>query len=89
MYTLLSKKHRKARKTHTCIWCGQEIKSGTVYIQEDSIYDGNFQYFHWHVECKCDANLEFYRERCGEFTPYDNERPNMCEDNDVPMDHTN
>lgn len=52
MFTQLSLATRKAGKSYRCIWCWQLIKKGEGYIREASVYDGEFQDFKWHPECK-------------------------------------
>ena len=74
-YHLFSEKFPIAKKSHKCIWCGEQIKQGQKYVREHSVYDGGFQNHPWHLECRIDAN-DFWRENPGdEFLPYDNERP--------------
>ena len=59
-----------AKKTHRCIWCGEDISIGTPHIHEVSKYNGDFQDHRWHQECH--NNAKFGDE--GEFLPYDNIR---------------
>lgn len=74
-YQLLSESTPKARKQHRCIWCGQSIEAGTVYRHERSMYDGNFQNHHWHLECDAafSAEVAGYGEEA--FDAMENERP--------------
>lgn len=74
-YILLSESKPKAKKPHRCIWCGESINIGEVYIREKSIYDSNFQDHKWHIECLDDCN-EAHKGECEwDFDPYENERP--------------
>lgn len=73
-YELLSESRPKARKDHRCIWCGQKIEKGTTYISERSVFDGEMQNHHWHVECS-EASQEYFSQGECEFDPYSNERP--------------
>lgn len=72
-FTLLSETRPKARKDHRCIWCGEKILKGNIYVAERSVFDGEMQNHHWHEECLTDARNNSDYE--WEFTPYDNERP--------------
>lgn len=58
-YQLLSESFFKARKPHSCIWCGQRIAPGEKYRAEASIYDGDMQYHKWHLECS-KASKEYF-----------------------------
>lgn len=42
-YTLLSRNTRTAQKQHRCIWCGEDILPGESYVDERSVFDGDFQ----------------------------------------------
>jgi hypothetical protein len=68
-YIELSKVERMARKAHRCIWCGQLIPIGQKYLSESSVFDGNMQNHHWHLECIKDSD-EFFKENGPEFDPY-------------------
>lgn len=72
-YSLVSQQQLDARKAHKCIWCGQEVPKGSNYIRERSTYDGQWQNFAWHLECKRDSFQHFRYEE--EFEPYENQRP--------------
>jgi hypothetical protein len=81
-YTLFSSDVRTAKKEHVCIWCGQKILAGEKYTDERSVYDGNIQRHRWHPECH-DDSVKYFRESGEEeFTPWDNERPSL-ENNEV------
>ena len=73
MYHCFSEKNVKARKPRPCIWCGQRINAGDIYVHEKSIYYGNFQNHRWHPECKSYADEQF-KTGDTEFMPYSNER---------------
>ena len=70
---LLSETKPKARKAHTCIWCGENIVEGENYIHQKSVYDGRIQDHKWHVECLDDSSEYFRHEE--EFEPYEADRP--------------
>jgi hypothetical protein len=57
--------HRvRARKRHTCVECGGPIPPGFDYIRVDSLGDGHWSRFAWHVECE--ALWKFvWDELCG------------------------
>jgi len=74
-YTLLSETQPVARKDHRCIWCGQKIPSGTKYLAERSIFDGEMQNHHWHPECAQHCREINDEEAIWEFEAYSNERP--------------
>jgi len=74
-YTHLGSDKRVARKTHTCIWCGQSIVKGEQYISEAGIYDGGFQNSKFHQECKTACSEDLKTNHEDEFTPWENERP--------------
>lgn len=74
-YALLSESRPKARKDHICIWCGQSIPKGTVYYAERSVFDGEMQNHHWHLECIEFAHVYFTGESEWEFEPCGNDRP--------------
>lgn len=78
-YTLFSLDDRKAKKAHTCIWCGQDIEIGAAYKDERSIYDGNIQRRRWHPECHADSVKYFRESGEEEFDPHQNERPAALE----------
>jgi len=73
-YTLLGETTRTAKKSHKCIWCGQQIATGEKYIHEKSVYDHQMQNHKWHPECK-DAANEYFAAGEEEFTPYEHDRP--------------
>lgn len=65
-YQLLSETERTARKEYRCIWCPEMILKGDKHVHEASKYEGHFQDFRWHLECKQAANKWFrkYGEEC-------------------------
>lgn len=73
-YSLLSETTPRAVKEHRCIWCGEQIAVGNLYVRERSVYDGHMQNFAWHRECRRDSQKHFtsYEE---EFEPFENTRP--------------
>ena len=66
-YHLFSEKRVVARKQHRCIWCCLPTLVGSHYIREHSVYDGHWQNFAWHEQCRADA-LEWFKEGEAEFT---------------------
>jgi hypothetical protein len=40
-----------AHKTHTCIWCGEQISIGSRYTRQTVVCDGDFQSNRYHPEC--------------------------------------
>lgn len=75
-YTLLKATKRQAQKAHRCIWCGHAIESGSTYIDERSVYNGELQRHKWHPECLDACQDEASEYGYGfEFSPFDNERP--------------
>lgn len=72
-YSLISQTQVTARKDHKCIWCGQVVPKSTSYLRERSTYDGHWQNFPWHLECKR-SSFEHFRY-AEDFVPYENERP--------------
>lgn len=64
----------KARKPHTCTWCGQQINPGDTYKRWNSV-DGKWFTNKMHPECHeaCDDECREWGEY--EYTPYTNERP--------------
>lgn len=74
-YTLFSETTRKARKKHRCIWCGESIPVGEVYVDERSVYDGCIQRHRWHPECLAGARAEWNAGGDTEFEAHQNERP--------------
>jgi hypothetical protein len=72
-YTLLGRHERTARKQHRCIWCGEAIDTGSVYVDEASVFDGSWQAHKWHPECEDDARTCFQYDDT--FAPYAQDRP--------------
>jgi hypothetical protein len=76
-YTLISRDVRKAAKPHKCIWCGESIAVGTIYVHERSIFEREAQSHNWHQECEDAMHEAAGGEPACEmsFDPYQNERP--------------
>lgn len=51
-YNELSAKIVKARKQHSCEWCGQKVLIGEKCFYRAYKFDGDFQSGHMHLECK-------------------------------------
>ena len=47
----LDRSDRKARKPHSCDYCGEAIEKGEVYDWSKHIYDG--QHYEWHCHKRC------------------------------------
>ena len=64
----------KARKTHVCMSCGQQIYTGDNYVRWRCYIDGDAGTNKMHPEC-----YEMHNEEPGqwEYTPYSYERPNV------------
>lgn len=75
-YTILSEATHVARKTHRCIWCGEQIAVGETYRRVKIAYDGELHDNKFHPECDQDC-VESAREEGGfiEFMPYSAPRP--------------
>lgn len=58
----------KIRKPHRCEWCGQQIEIGSKCYLYKGMYDGEWQNWRMHEECR-----EIYDYE--EFEPFENERP--------------
>ena len=58
-YTLLQKRTVKSRRDRRCIWCPEWIKQGDQAIVESCVFNGDFQYHHWHPEC-WQASLDYF-----------------------------
>jgi hypothetical protein len=79
-YTLLAERFPVARKAHRCIWCGESILVGEKYRNERSVFEGEMQHHHWHMECSEACAQENRDEGCSyEFSRWDNERPTRVE----------
>ena len=74
-YHLFSCDETKARKQHRCIWCGEMVEQGNRYLREKSVYDGAFQDFAWHPECKQDQENDINNGGDCEFISHSAERP--------------
>lgn len=73
-YSLLNRSATKARKEHTCMWCGHAVIAASRYVRETSVYDGTMQSFAFHEACM-KANDEYFNDVGeGEF-PEDAEMP--------------
>lgn len=75
-YHLFQKDWVSARKPHRCIWCGHRIAQNEIYLRERSVFDGTHQNHAWHWDCWFDAQENYFRYKT-EFSPGDNERPEM------------
>lgn len=73
-FTMISERTHRALKRYRCIWCGELIQPGTLYVREFSTFDGDVQKFCWHPECK-DAADTYFQSGEDEFSPWENERP--------------
>lgn len=62
-----------ARKAHQCTWCSQTINPGDTYQRWVTFDDAAFT-SKMHPEC-VPACQEECRHYGGEYTPYENERP--------------
>lgn len=64
MYTELDFRNVKARKNHICTLCGLRIPTGTIYISNPCLFEGDFNHNKYHVECRKE-----WEENCepGEF----------------------
>lgn len=83
-YTLLDLTVRKARKAHSCIWCGEIIPAAETYHDERSVYEGSIQRLRWHPECHA-ASQKWFREMGEEsFQPGENKRPERREGHPPP-----
>jgi hypothetical protein len=63
----------KAAKDHRCEWCGEPIPKGERHYQYTGIWQGEWQYWRMHEECREQSQLDdAYDEG---FSPFENERP--------------
>lgn len=71
-YCHLSTESRQARKSRRCIWCGESIPAASQYVHEAGVYDGDFQWNHFHPECH-EAKDRFFLENDGDdsFSPWE------------------
>ena len=67
----------KARKDHVCSWCAQKILAGSTYLRWASMYDNSCGTNKMHQECHAAACDGEYGQ--WEYTPGDNERPEVGE----------
>lgn len=75
-YTQLRHAFHRARKEHTCIWCGEPIHKKDLYDRVVGIYEGELQDDCFHPECRLACEEDFRNNPYDEyFEPYDNERP--------------
>ena len=42
----------KPNKTHQCVWCHEKILPGVFHLKYVGIYEGDFQNWRIHIECK-------------------------------------
>ena len=73
-YTLISERSQRASKRYQCIWCGESILPGQLYVREFSTFEGDVQKHKWHPECRSASEL-YFREVDNEFSPHENDRP--------------
>ena len=75
-YTQLRHNWHRARKEHTCVWCGETIHKGNLYDRVVGVYDGDLQDNCFHPECRL-ACEEYFRNNPHEdsFELYEQERP--------------
>ena len=69
----------KVRKDKACSWCGETIKKGEKAYHFNGRWDGDWQDWKMHEECR-QANID--EENYGGdgfFYPYENERPKIQE----------
>lgn len=66
-YHCFSEKSVRARKPHRCIWCSYPVLEGSIYVREQSVYDGRHQNHAWHEACRKDACEHFEESGEGEF----------------------
>lgn len=65
------KTSQRAAKRYRCIYCGECIEQGQVYIRQSGVWEGEFFTNRFHPECFADLLL------CDdeEFSPYSAPRP--------------
>ena len=56
---ILKNETRKARKPHTCFFCGETIEKGETYHYQSSIWDNTVWEFHEHLKCH-DISIEIW-----------------------------
>lgn len=59
MAQILKTTHPKAKKRHTCMYCGCNIEEGEVYERNTCVYDG--QVYDWVSHTDCQAIAEELR----------------------------
>jgi hypothetical protein len=62
-----------ARKEYRCEWCGEKILKGERHFKYAGIWEGDWQNWRMHGECKDDADMN--GDMQDGFTPYEAERP--------------
>ena len=76
MCTFLSEETHKARKQHSCSWCGQKIEPGEMYVRQRLIFEDAPTTNKFHPECDASSQVVARQEGgCFEFNPGENERP--------------
>ena len=67
---------RTAHKDHKCTWCAESITKGEQYHYWTSV-DDSWSVSKMHPECfvACHDELAYWGDN--EYSPYDNERPNV------------
>lgn len=80
-YHCFSMTLQRAKRQHSCIWCGRTILLGSHYKREKSVYDGHHQNFAWHEACRADADEWFGEHGEDDFFPGDHDMPYraLCE----------
>lgn len=64
MTTLKKPKETKAKKQHSCNFCGLRIPKGDTYIKSTHVYDGNIYDFKSHTWCSDIAEKLNMYETC-------------------------
>ena len=62
---IMNESQPKARKVHTCDWCGGDINVGEVYDRDTILGDGGFRVWKSHTECSKFAS-EYVLPGCDE-----------------------
>lgn len=56
MPEILDERERKAKKCHSCSYCGEEIQKGEVYDWAKLTFDGQIYEWKSHKKCSCIAS---------------------------------
>lgn len=62
--TVVREANPKARKEHSCIWCGEKILVGEKHRQQAGVVSGDFQDNRYHEECWTPALESFRKGDC-------------------------